>query len=329
LRFGAAGRFELQPARRRLLVDGTPARLGSRAFDLLAVLAVEPERTLPRDELLDRVWPGLVVEPNNLEVQVWALRRVIGPDAIATIPGRGYRFTLPVQAGRWARRDLAAPADDAHVLPTVAAALGVPLGASDPQQALAATVALLQVVALDNADAVPLGVASTVHALLARALPLQVRVVATSQVPLRIAAAARVPAVLGLCRQRVSRAGRGRRLRADLDCWALVQAMDDLMARSLLVVAGDMPPRHRLLQAPLALAREHLAASSEQAALRERHVRAVARRFIDRAAAALAAVHRRCPGARGRAGPGQRARRDGLVARERCRSGGRAGARAG
>jgi DNA-binding response OmpR family regulator len=65
------------------------ARLGRRAFDLLAVLAVEPERTLPRDELLDRVWPGLVVEPNNLEVQVWALPRVIGRDAIATIPGRG------------------------------------------------------------------------------------------------------------------------------------------------------------------------------------------------------------------------------------------------
>jgi hypothetical protein len=42
----------------------------------------------------------------------------------------------------------------------------------------------------------------------------------------------------------------------DLDRWALLQAMDDLVARSLPVVAGDVPPRYRLLQAPLALARE-------------------------------------------------------------------------
>ncbi|MBK9360963.1 MAG: winged helix-turn-helix domain-containing protein [Rubrivivax sp.] len=73
-------------------------KLGARAFDLLALLLAERERTLARQELLERVWPGVVVEPNNLDVQVWTLRRAIGTDAIATIPGRGYRFALPVQA---------------------------------------------------------------------------------------------------------------------------------------------------------------------------------------------------------------------------------------
>jgi predicted ATPase len=44
--------------------------------------------------LLDLVWPGLVVEENNLQVQVGTLRKLLGAGAIATLPGRGYRFTL-------------------------------------------------------------------------------------------------------------------------------------------------------------------------------------------------------------------------------------------
>ena len=45
-------------------------------------------------ELIERVWPGCVVEENNLQVQICALRRAFGPDRdlIRTIPGRGYRF---------------------------------------------------------------------------------------------------------------------------------------------------------------------------------------------------------------------------------------------
>ena len=45
-------------------------------------------------ELLERVWPGLIVEENNLQVQVSALRKLPGQDAIATVAGRGYRITL-------------------------------------------------------------------------------------------------------------------------------------------------------------------------------------------------------------------------------------------
>lgn len=67
VRFGTSGRFELQPARRRLLVDRMPARRDSRALDLLTLLVDECEHTVSRAELLDRVWPGVVVGPNNLE----------------------------------------------------------------------------------------------------------------------------------------------------------------------------------------------------------------------------------------------------------------------
>ena len=94
------GRFLLQPAAQRLLVDDTAATLGPRAFDLLVALVERAGQLVSKTELLDRVWPGLVVEENNLQVQVSALRKILGPDAIATIPGRGYRFTLrPEPAG--------------------------------------------------------------------------------------------------------------------------------------------------------------------------------------------------------------------------------------
>jgi predicted ATPase/DNA-binding winged helix-turn-helix (wHTH) protein len=86
------GRFALSPASRQLLVDGQPANLGARAFDLLHALIERRERLVTKNELLDLVWPGLVVEENNLQVQVSALRKVLGPQVIATIPGRGYRF---------------------------------------------------------------------------------------------------------------------------------------------------------------------------------------------------------------------------------------------
>ena len=88
------GGFELQPDRRRLLADGRPQTLGQRAFDVLQVLIERRERIVGKNELLDVVWPGLVVEENNLQVQISALRKLLGPQAIATIPGRGYRFTV-------------------------------------------------------------------------------------------------------------------------------------------------------------------------------------------------------------------------------------------
>lgn len=88
------GRFEVRPDERQLFVDGEPAVLGARAFDLLLCLIERRDRVVGKEELLQLVWPGMVVEENNLTVQISVLRKLLGPQALSTVSGRGYRFTL-------------------------------------------------------------------------------------------------------------------------------------------------------------------------------------------------------------------------------------------
>ena len=66
------GRFEVRPDERQLLVDGAPAALGARALDLLVCLIERRDRVVGKEELLQLVWPGTVVEENNLTVQISA-----------------------------------------------------------------------------------------------------------------------------------------------------------------------------------------------------------------------------------------------------------------
>src|SRR5437899_9868536 len=109
------GRCELQPTDRRLLVAGEPVPLATRAFDLLVALVEGAGQLVTKDELLDRVWPNLVVEENNLQVQVATLRKLLGSAAIATVVGHGYRFTLEVERCAVARAS--APSIVRHNLP--------------------------------------------------------------------------------------------------------------------------------------------------------------------------------------------------------------------
>lgn len=123
------GRSEVRPAERQLLVDGKLVVLGARAFDLLLCLIEHRDRVVPKSEVMDLVWPGLVVEENNLSVQVSALRKVLGSRAISTIPGRGYRFSMDVLqecladgTGASAAADRMSPASSAPA----ASSLGMP-----------------------------------------------------------------------------------------------------------------------------------------------------------------------------------------------------------
>src|SRR5258706_1688728 len=93
------GPFELQPDKRRLLREGAPISLRPRAFDLLVALVDRAGHLATKDELLERVWTTTVVEEAALHVQVSALRKVLGGDAITTVSGRGYQSTLPVTKG--------------------------------------------------------------------------------------------------------------------------------------------------------------------------------------------------------------------------------------
>jgi predicted ATPase/DNA-binding winged helix-turn-helix (wHTH) protein len=127
LRFG---RFEWLPDSRELRLHGNALSMGGRAYEVLRFLIEHRERLVTKDELLDAVWAGLVVEENNLQVQVSALRKLLGPRAILTVPGRGYRFIaavdgaatvqgpVPVQVPPEAPVSSAATAAGASSLPT-------------------------------------------------------------------------------------------------------------------------------------------------------------------------------------------------------------------
>jgi DNA-binding winged helix-turn-helix (wHTH) protein len=75
------GPFEVQPENRRLLKDGELVVLRPRAFDLLIALVERAGHLVTKDQLLDQVWPKMVVEEAALHVQVSALRKVLGADA--------------------------------------------------------------------------------------------------------------------------------------------------------------------------------------------------------------------------------------------------------
>src|SRR3984893_11447743 len=93
-------RFRVEPRRRELLADGQPIKLGGRAFDLLIALIEASGAVVSKDVLLDRVWPGRIVEENRLQNQVSVLRKAFGADhdLIRTVAGRGYQFTGEIRA---------------------------------------------------------------------------------------------------------------------------------------------------------------------------------------------------------------------------------------
>jgi TolB-like protein len=91
------GRFRLDLRHRKLTGEGAPIELKSKAFDILAVLASAQGEVVTKDELMAKVWPGLVVEESNIQVHVSALRKALGeardrPVHLFTVPGRGYRL---------------------------------------------------------------------------------------------------------------------------------------------------------------------------------------------------------------------------------------------
>ena len=92
--------WEVRPAERALLVGGVPTPVGGRAFDILLVLVERRGALVTKNELLETVWPGLIVEENNISVQVAGLRKALGEEAakaISTVAGLGYRLTaIPV-----------------------------------------------------------------------------------------------------------------------------------------------------------------------------------------------------------------------------------------
>jgi predicted ATPase/DNA-binding winged helix-turn-helix (wHTH) protein len=93
------GRYRIFPKLRLLLRDGNKVELGPRAFDVLCTLLEANGEVVTKDNLIERVWGRVVVEENNLQAQISAIRKALGPDRdmISTEFGRGYRLAV---AGR-------------------------------------------------------------------------------------------------------------------------------------------------------------------------------------------------------------------------------------
>ena len=85
--------WEIRPQERTLLVRGERAKIGGRAFNVLLVLVERQGSVVTKRELMEAAWPGLFVEENNLSVQISALRKLLGADAITNIAGLGYQLT--------------------------------------------------------------------------------------------------------------------------------------------------------------------------------------------------------------------------------------------
>ena len=85
-----------------LLRDGEMVALPPKDLETLLVLVEKAGRIVSKEELLEKVWPGVFIEEGNLARRVFNLRQALGdtPDGgkyIETIPRRGYRFVAPVQ----------------------------------------------------------------------------------------------------------------------------------------------------------------------------------------------------------------------------------------
>jgi predicted ATPase/DNA-binding winged helix-turn-helix (wHTH) protein len=121
--------WELDLARRELRAHGVPVPLGSRAFQIFAVLVQSAGELVTKDELMARVWPGAIVEENKLQVHISAVRKALGSDrgTVKTSFGRGYRFV-----GNWTIRKESTPADSVVRVPVQAFLTNVPVAGSQP-----------------------------------------------------------------------------------------------------------------------------------------------------------------------------------------------------
>ncbi len=117
------GDFRLDATHRLLLSkSGEALPIASRALDALLFFVQHPGELLDKSALMKAVWPNTIVEENNLNQHISALRKLLGetPEShrfIVTVPGRGYRFVAPVFVERAAADPIAA----SNALPASAA----------------------------------------------------------------------------------------------------------------------------------------------------------------------------------------------------------------
>ena len=144
------GEFRLDALQRRVLRrDGTLVGLTPRLVDALLYLVERPGQLLDKNALMEALWPGLVVEENNLSQTISALRRALGDESqdsryIQTVPRRGFRFVADVKPLRDTGESDATPPDATTSSPAEVAqdpAEAAPRPADDPTTEPAAVAA--------------------------------------------------------------------------------------------------------------------------------------------------------------------------------------------
>ena len=96
------GPFRFITGRRALLRAGEAVRLPARAGEILLALVERAGELVSKRELLQRVWPGVIVEQATLRVHIAGLRKILGDSKaglrfIENVSGLGYRFVAPVK----------------------------------------------------------------------------------------------------------------------------------------------------------------------------------------------------------------------------------------
>jgi DNA-binding winged helix-turn-helix (wHTH) protein len=112
------GSFRLDTDGYRLTREESVVQASARQLDLLAYLAAEPSRLITREELFERLWPGVTVTDNALTQLVSELRQTLGdssgdPRYVQTVARRGYRFIAAVEHVDATAAVAAAPASSA------------------------------------------------------------------------------------------------------------------------------------------------------------------------------------------------------------------------
>lgn len=121
-------RFRLDVTRRKLLsASGVVLPLNSRAMEALLLLVANAGEVIDRRRLMQTIWPHTIVEDNNLNQCILAIRRALGEVAgsnqfVMTVPGRGFCFVCPVRTAMQESSEAVADA----MAPAVASVSQVP-----------------------------------------------------------------------------------------------------------------------------------------------------------------------------------------------------------
>jgi TolB-like protein/DNA-binding winged helix-turn-helix (wHTH) protein/Tfp pilus assembly protein PilF len=144
------GAYQLDAGERVLFRDGQRVTLPPKDVETLLVLVERAGHVVGKEELLEKVWPGVFIEEGNLARHVFNLRQVLGDGAdgskyIETVPKRGYRFVAQVEVQQEGEEPAAAPVQPRSTQEPEPAS--VTAGRPSKRKAWIWTVALVMVVA--------------------------------------------------------------------------------------------------------------------------------------------------------------------------------------